>query len=169
MKIIFIQAGGTIDKDYPKTQNGWAFEIGEPAVGRLLSLLNPGFDYEIIPLLRKDSLEITTEDRLLILNTCKQIPEDKIILTHGTDTMLETAAVLSIIPNKTLILTGAFRPERFSNSDAGLNLGLALGAVQALPLGVYLAMNGLVLPWNEAERNPQNGQFINKNLLKLKK
>ena len=160
MKIIFIQTGGTIDKDYPKTQKGWAFEIAEPAINRLLPLLNPSFDFEIIPLLQKDSLEITQEDRELLLETCQNLSEDKIIITHGTDTMIETAAVLESIPNKTIILTGAFRPERFSNSDAPLNLGVAIGAVQAFSQGVYLSMNGQVYPWDKAKRDPQSGKFL---------
>lgn len=162
MKIIFIQTGGTIDKDYPKTQKGWAFEIGEPAVNRLLPLLNPTFDYEVIPLFQKDSLEITPEDRQLLLEVCQNLPEDKIILTHGTDTMIETAATLSTIPDKTIVLTGAFRPERFSNSDAAINLGLAIGAVQTLSAGVYVAISGQVFPWGQVGRNPQTGQFIKK-------
>lgn len=160
MKIIFIQTGGTIDKDYPKTKKGWAFEIGEPAVNRLLPLLNPSFDYEIIPFLQKDSLEITQNDRALLLSTCRKIQENKIIITHGTDSMIETAAVLNTIQNKTIILTGAFRPERFSNSDAALNLGIAIGAIQALSQGVYLTMNGIVYPWNKIKRDPQTGKFI---------
>lgn len=160
MKIIFIQTGGTIDKDYPKTQKGWAFEIAEPAVTRLLPLLNPYFEFEIIPLLQKDSLEITSEDRKLLLDTCRNISEDKIIITHGTDSIIETASVLCSIPNKTIIFTGAFRPERFRNSDAALNLGMAIGAVQTLSSGVYLTINGMVSPWNKIKRDPQTGQFL---------
>ena len=151
MKITFIQTGGTIDKDYPKTQKGWAFEIAEPAVKRLLPLLNPSFDFEVIPLLQKDSLEINQEDRELLLKTCQNLSVDKIIITHGTDTMIETAAVLHTISDKTIILTGAFRPERFSNSDAPLNLGIAIGAVQTLSQGVYLTMNGQVYAWDKVK------------------
>jgi len=162
MDILFIQTGGTIDKDYPKTKNGWAFEINEPAVKRILEKVNCSFNYSIISLLKKDSLEINNEDRLLILNKCKGAKENKIIITHGTDTMNITAKFLKEIKNKTIIVTGAMRPERFSNSDADINLGLAIGAVQSLSKGIYIAMNGLVIPHHKMERNKDTGQFIYK-------
>ena len=162
MNIVFIQTGGTIDKDYPKTKNGWAFEINEPAVKRILEKVNCSFNYSVISLLKKDSLEINDEDRTLILNKCKEAKEDKIIITHGTDTMNITANYLKEIKNKTIIITGAMRPERFSNSDAAINIGVAIGAVQTLSKGVYIAMNGLVIPHHKMERNKETGQFIYK-------
>ena len=160
MKILFIQTGGTIDKDYPKTKNGWAFEINEPAVKRILKKVNCSFNHSVISLLKKDSLEINDEDRLLILNKCKKAKESKIIITHGSDTMNITGNYLKEIKNKTIIITGAMRPERFSNSDADLNLGVAIGAVQSLSNGIYIAMNGLVIPHNKVKRDKDNGQFI---------
>ena len=162
MNIVFIQTGGTIDKDYPKTKNGWAFEINEPAVKRILEKVNCSFNYSVISLLKKDSLEINDEDRTLILNKCKEAKEDKIIITHGTDTMNITANYLKEIKNKTIIITGAMRPERFSNSDAAINIGVAIGAVQSLSKGVYIAMNGIVIPHHKMERNKETGQFIYK-------
>ena len=162
MKILFIQTGGTIDKDYPKTKNGWAFEINEPAVKRILEKVNCSFKYSIISLLKKDSLEINSEDRLLILSKCNEAKEDKIIITHGTDTMNITANYLKEIKNKTIIITGAMRPERFSNSDAAINIGVAIGAIQTLPKGIYIAMNGLVIPHHKMVRNKETGQFIYK-------
>jgi L-asparaginase len=162
MKIVFIQTGGTIDKDYPKTTKGYAFEISEPAVRRILDKLNPSFEYEVLSVLKKDSLDITKEDREKILKICKDSNSNKIIITHGTDTMLETAKILSIIKDKTIVITGAMRPERFSNSDAPINIGMALGAVNALEKGIYIAMHGRVISWDKCKRDMKTGQFIEK-------
>ena len=160
MKITFIQTGGTIDKDYPKKIKGYAFEISEPAVGRIIEKLNPSFEYEIISVLKKESLEITDEDRDKIKDMCKKTKNDKIIITHGTDTMLETAKAISEIKDKTIIITGAMRPERFSNSDAPINIGTAIGAINALENGVYIAMQGIVFRWDKCTRNMITGQFV---------
>ena len=162
MDLLFIQTGGTIDKDYPKSTKGWAFEISEPAVERILKKLNPSFKYTIKSVLKKDSLEITDQDRLLLYNKCKAANENKIIITHGTDTMIETAVFLSKLNEKTIVLTGAMRPERFSNSDADLNVGVSLGAVQTLSFGVYISMNGWVLPFDQVVRNMETGQYHKK-------
>ena len=160
MNVLFIQTGGTIDKDYPKSTKGWAFEIHDPAVDRILTKLNPSFNYAIKSVLKKDSLEITDQDRMLLLEKCKSAKENKIIITHGTDTLSETANFLSEIKNKTIILTGAMRPERFTNSDADLNIGIAIGGVQSLSNGVYIAMHGLILPHDEISRNMETGQYL---------
>lgn len=162
MQITFIQTGGTIDKDYPKSEKGWAFEIAEPAFLRILKKLNPSFESKTFSAFRKDSLKITDDDRKKLLTLCQEISSQKIIITHGTDTLLETAAFLEKIQHKTIILTGAMRPERFSNSDASINLGVAIGAVQILPEGIHIAMHGLVLPWQEASRASKTGKFIRK-------
>jgi len=158
--ITFIQTGGTIDKDYPKTQKGYAFEIAQPAVVRILEKLNPSFEYEVIELLKKDSLEITADDRKLLVDTCLKQTNEMIVITHGTDTLLETAKDLIVVENKTIVLTGAMRPERFTNSDAPINVGLAIGSVQTLPSGVYVTMHGRTLPALKMTRNPETGQFI---------
>ncbi|MFC2140743.1 asparaginase domain-containing protein [Acidobacteriota bacterium] len=160
MKITFIQTGGTIDKDYPRTTKGYAFEISEPAVKRVLEKLNPAFEFEIITALKKDSLEITGQDRQKIVDICNNLDNQKIIITHGTDTMIETAEKLSEIKDKTIVITGAMRPERFYNSDAPINIGVAIGAVNVLERGVYIAMHGRVYPWDQVKRDPQTGQFI---------
>jgi len=159
MKIVFIQTGGTIDKDYPKPVEGYAFEITEPAVKTILQKVNPNFSFEIISLLKKDSLDITEEDRNKILDTCRKVNSHKIVITHGTDTMIETAQKLSDIKNKTIILTGATKPEKFSDSDASFNVGTAIGAINIVKDGVYIAMNGRIYPWDKVKRNPQTGQF----------
>lgn len=159
MKLTFIQTGGTIDKDYPKTTKGYAFEIAEPAVERILEKLNPTFEYEVISALKKDSLDITKQDRAKVLEICKETDSKKIVITHGTDTMLETAEVLSQIKDKTIILTGAMRPERFSNSDAPVTVGMAIGAVNVLGYGIYIAMHGKILSWDSCKRDMETGQY----------
>lgn len=162
MKIAFIQTGGTIDKDYPKATGGYAFEIEEPAVKRILQKANPDFDFEIISVLRKDSLNITEEDRSKIRDACEKVEAEKLIITHGTDTMIETARKLSDIKGKVIVLTGAIKPEKFVDSDASFNLGTAVGAINVLERGVYIAMNGRISPWNKVERNRETGQFSEK-------
>ena len=160
MKILFIQTGGTIDKDYPKTTKGYAFEIDEPAIKRILEKIKPNFNYEIIPLMRKDSLDITSNDRQVMLQSCTEADTDKIIITHGTDTMIESAKFLSSIKNKSIVLTGAVKPERFKDSDAEFNLGVAIGAVNELNSGVYIAMNGRIVPADKIQRDELTGKFI---------
>lgn len=162
MKITFIQTGGTIDKDYPKLAKGYGFEIGEPAVKRILEKVNPSFRFEIISVLKKDSLDITEEDKEKIYEVCVKADNDKIIITHGTDTMIETAKKLSAIKNKVIILTGAIKPERFSDSDASFNIGTAIGAVNILENGAYIAMNGRIYSWDRCKRDLKTGQFIEK-------
>ena len=179
MKILFVQTGGTIDKDYPKTTNGWGFEIGEPAFRRLLEeRLSPSFQYEFHTVCQKDSTEITDEDRLAMrleinerLEKAIQAsnPFDGVILTHGTDTMEQTARYLAK-ENETssnagvpIVLTGAMRPERFSNSDADCNLGMAIAAVQTASIGfVGICMHGLVLSHERIGRDLKTGKFQTK-------
>jgi len=162
MKITFIQTGGTIDKDYPKTIGGYAFEISEPAVIRILEKLNPSFEYEIISVCRKDSQDITEDDREKIYVTCKGLENNKIIITHGTDTLSETAEKLRDIKDKVIILTGSFKPEKFTDSDASINVGVAIGAVSILNDGVYIVMNGRIYLWNKVKRDSKTGKFIEK-------
>ena len=160
MKILFIQTGGTIDKDYPKTTSGYAFEISEPAVKRILQKINPSFDFEVIRLLQKDSLDITKEDRDKISEACLSSDSVKIIITHGTDTMIETAEYLSGIKGKTIVLTGAVKPEKFKDSDAEFNIGFALGALSIAEPGVYIAMNGRLFKHDKVKRDKVSGKFI---------
>jgi L-asparaginase len=160
MKILFIQTGGTIDKDYPKQTKGYAFEITEPAVKQILEKINPAFEYDVVSLLRKDSMDLTVKDKKKIFEECEKAETDKIIITHGTDTMIETAKFLSEIKNKTIVLTGAFKPEKFTNSDADFNVGAAVGAVNVLDNGMYIAMNGRVYRYDKVIRNKETGKFI---------
>mmetsp|Transcript_41249 Transcript_41249/g.98766 ORF Transcript_41249/g.98766 Transcript_41249/m.98766 type:complete len:182 (-) Transcript_41249:411-956(-) len=176
--ILFIQTGGTIDKDYPRSTGGYAFEFGdEPAVRRLLDTrLQPSFNYIVKPAFQKDSLEVTNDDRQILVDMIMQSEERRIIITHGTDTMIETAKYLSknvfkgdkentdteptTVDDKTIVLTGAMRPERFMNSDAPINLGAAIAAVQLIkPKNVYVTMHGIVKPASEVSRNMETGQF----------
>jgi L-asparaginase len=160
MKILFIQTGGTIDKDYSKVFQAYNFDINDPAVERILDKVNPSFEFEIMSLLKKDSMDMNDEDRELIRKTCQNSDSSKIIITHGTDTMVETARVLSDIKNKVIILTGSARPERFSNSDATFNIGVAVGALNVVDEGVFVAMNGVLRSFDTVIKNPETGQFV---------
>ena len=146
-QLCIVTTGGTIDKIYFDDKSD--YQIGEPQIGRILEELGVAFRFSVIPILRKDSLHITAEDRLLIRQTIAAQPARLVLLTHGTDTMVETAMVLAEFTDKTILLTGALNPARFRGSDAEFNIGTAVGAVQCLPSGVYIAMNGRV--WNPAK------------------
>lgn len=160
MNILFIQTGGTIDKDYPHTTKGWAFEFGEPATKRILDKLDPSFQYEIKTACQKDSLEITDDDRDKIVQLITKAESKKIIITHGTDTIIETARFLnSKVNGKLIILTGAMLPERFTNSEAPINLGSAIAAANLLNDGVYITMHGVIKPYNLINRDPESGKF----------
>lgn len=160
--ILFIQTGGTIDKDYPQVVNSYGFEITTPAVKRILHYVYPGFRYQIVELLKKDSLDLTSKDREMILQTCLNAANKKIIITHGTDTMIKTAQRLSKIKNKIIILTGSLLPEKFTNSDAAFNIGTAVGAINILSCGVYIAMSGKIFPWQKCQKSAKTAHFIRK-------
>ena len=159
-KLVFIQTGGTIDKDYPHTTKGWAFEFGEPATTRMLEKLNPSFEFEVVTSCQKDSLEITEKDRMNLAELIKNSSENKFIVTHGTDTMLATAAfLLEHVKDKLIILTGAMLPERFTNSDAPINLGCAIASANLLKSGVYIAMHGIVKYSTAIKRDQKTGKY----------
>jgi L-asparaginase len=160
MKITFISTGGTIDKDYPKGAGAYGFEIGEPAVKRILEQVAPNFEYEILSVLKKDSLDINDEDRSRIVEACQNANSDKIIITHGSDSLLATARELNRIKDKTIILVGSFRPELFKDSNAHFNIGFALGAIGYLVPGVYVAMHGQVFSWDRCTRQEGTGRFV---------
>lgn len=161
MYILFIQTGGTIDKDYPQVRNSYSFEIADPAVGRILQRVNPNIRYSIVSLMKKDSLDLTDNDRKKIMHFCQTTHAKRIIITHGTDTMTKTAKELRLIQNKVIVLTGAMRPEKFSDSDAMFNVGSAVGAISSLSPGVYIAMNARIYPWNRCRKN-RDCQFVEK-------
>lgn len=154
MHIVFIQTGGTIDKDYPRgeTTHGYEFHIGEPAVKSILPQSHTMFTYTIVEVAKKDSLDLTDADRARIVKAVRSQKTDRIVITHGTDTLLKTSAVLSNVTGKVIVVTGAMLPEKFTTSDARLNVGMAIGAVQVLPPGVYIALYGRVVPWHEFKK-----------------
>jgi L-asparaginase len=139
-ELLIVTTGGTIDKVYFDDKSD--FQVGDPQIGRILEELGVAFRFSVIALLRKDSLHINAEDRELLRAAIAAQPARHVLVTHGTDTMVET------IPGKTIVLTGALNPARFRGSDAEFNIGTAVGAVQSLPPGVYIAMNGRV--WDPA-------------------
>ena len=160
MKVVFIQTGGTIDKDYPHTTKGWAFEFGEPAINRILDKLKPSFQYEVLTYCQKDSLEITDEDRNGLAELILNHQEDLFIITHGTDTMIETATVLKkCIKDKLVVITGAMRPEKFSDSDAAVNVGSAIATANLMEKGVFIAMHGVVKEVTEIKRDLESGKY----------
>jgi len=151
MKITCIQTGGTIDKDYPQglSDHGYNFKIREPAILETLERIKPMYEIEMIRHMQKDSLDITDEDRQGLLEVVTGLDNDKVVITHGTDTIGITAEVLASVPKKTIVLTGAMMPEKFRESDADFNIGMAMGAVQKLPVGVYVALHGELKTWQE--------------------
>ena len=157
MKIKIYTTGGSVDKSYSTKES--AFVVGEPQAGSLLEDANVDFEFEIEPLLRKDSLELTAGDRELLFKKVSQDACQRILITHGTDTMALTGRRLSPIRGKTIVLTGAMQPGAFKHSDAPFNLGFALGCLQTLPFGVYLAMNGRIFDPRAAAKNTSYDRF----------
>ena len=157
-EILIVTTGGTIDKVYFDAKSD--YEVGESVLDELLKQARVTQPFFISSLMRKDSLEINDEDRVLISNTIKQAPQSHIVITHGTDTMTDTAACLSDIPGKTIVLTGSLAPARFAQSDATFNAGMAFAAVQALPEGVYIVMNGKVFTSNAVRKDRSINEFV---------
>lgn len=158
MSIRIFITGGTFDKEYNELNGQLYFK--DTHILELLKLGRCRVDVDIRTLMMIDSLEMTDDDRQLIARQCQNSEEDKIIITHGTDTMAETAAVLAKeTKDKTIVLTGAMIPYKFGSSDGLFNLGSALAFVQALPKGVYVAMNGRYFTWDNVRKNKQTGGF----------
>lgn len=158
MSIRIFITGGTFDKEYNELNGQLYFK--DTHINELLKLGRCRVDVDIRTLMMVDSLEMTDDDRQLIARQCQNSDEDKIIITHGTDTMAETAAVLAReTSDKTIVLTGAMIPYKFGSSDGLFNLGSALAFVQALPKGVYVAMNGRYFTWDNVRKNKQTGGF----------
>ena len=136
------------------------FLVQAPKVEGILREANVAIDYDIESLLRKDSLDITEADRELIARRVEADPSSKILITHGTDTMVETGRRLSSIPGKTIVLTGAMQPAPFKYSDAQFNIGFAISALQTLPNGVYMAMNGNIIRPSKAKKIMEEDRFV---------
>jgi len=157
MRLRVISTGGTIDKVYFDAAS--TYDVGEPQVGPMFKEANVTFEYVIESVLQKDSLNMTDEDRAKIRQRVEASPENLILITHGTDTMTQTAAKLAGIPGKVIVMTGSMLPARFRSSDALFNLGCAVGALQVLPPGVYIAMNGLISPAEKVKKNRAMSRF----------
>lgn len=155
--IEILTTGGTIDKVYFDANS--AFEIGDSLLPELLSESNIHEGYTIRSLMRKDSLELTDQDRQSILAAVKDSDCGRILITHGTDTMAETAQVLKPVTGRTIVLTGAMQPARMRRTDALFNVGFAWAAVSLLPAGVYIAMNGEVFEAGAVRKNLQAQRF----------
>ncbi len=154
---IFI-TGGTFDKEYNELNGELYFK--DTHMSDLLEMGRSRVAVEIRTLMMVDSLEMTEEDRELIIHQCNNCEENKIVITHGTDTMSETAKILATrVKDKTIVLTGAMIPIKFGSSDGLFNLGSALAFAQTLPPGVYVAMNGRYFNWDNVRKNKQTGVF----------
>lgn len=156
-KIKIFTVGGTIDKIYFDKKS--AYQVGSPKIVEVLQEANVTLDYETESIMQKDSLDMDESDRQLILKKISQDQHEQIVITHGTDTMIDTAKTLSVIPNKTIVLTGSMQPARFKNSDAVFNIGCAIAAVQVLPHGVYITMNGQIFDPFSAQKNVDMNRF----------
>ena len=157
MKLEILTTGGTIDKVYFDAKS--TFEVGEPQIVDVLREANLAIDYRVVPLLRKDSLELTDDDRALIRQVIVDSDASQIVITHGTDTMITTAKALAGISDKTIILTGAMQPARFRFTDAVFNVASAMMAAQILPQGVYISMNGRIFDPNKTQKNVELNRF----------
>lgn len=156
-KILILTAGGTFDKIYYDALS--EYQIGDPQIEWIIRQAGVAFDYTVQSVLKKDSLDMDDADRQSLKAAVEQCAEKHIVITHGTDTMVDSAKVLSSVEGKTIVLTGAMQPARFKDSDAVFNAGFALAAVQTLAAGVYIAMNGQILTPESARKNRQAGRF----------
>lgn len=158
MSIRVFSTGGTFDKEYDEIRGH--LEFRDSHLPEMLRLGRNRVEVKYRTLMLVDSLEMTDVDRELVVRNCREVPETRIIITHGTDTMVETArAIAEAKLDKTVVLTGAMIPIAFGSSDGLFNLGGAMTAVQTLPSGVYITMNGRVFDWDDVEKNRQTGVF----------
>lgn len=157
MKIGLITTGGTIDKLYFDAKS--QYEVGPPQITGILTDARVHFEFDVVSILNKDSLDMTDDDRQMIRSRIEETSYTRIVLTHGTDTMIQTARTLNGIAGKTIVLTGAMEPAGFKTTDASFNIGLAIGAVQTLPVGVYIAMSGRIFDPEKSRKNSVAGRF----------
>jgi L-asparaginase len=155
-ELLIVTTGGTIDKVYFDDKSD--YQVGEPQIGNILRELGVAFRFTVIPALRKDSLHISDDDRQMVRTLIAAQPQKHVLITHGTDTMVETAKVLADL-GKTIVLTGALSPARFRGSDTEFNVGCAVGAVKSMPPGVYIAMNGRVWDPFKVRKNVAANRF----------
>ena len=158
MAIRILVTGGTFDKEYNERTGQLYFK--DTHLGEMLRRGRSRVEVTIRTVMMIDSLEMTDADRAVIVQNCQQAQEERIVITHGTDTMTETAAAVArAVSGKTVVLTGAMIPWAFGSSDGLFNLGSALSFVQILPPGVYVAMNGKCFPWDRVRKNRERGEF----------
>lgn len=157
MNIKILATGGTFDKIYYDANSD--FHIGDPMATAILEEANVTFEYQVESILKKDSLDIDDQDREHIRLKVAEQSCDKIIITHGTDSMIQTARCLLEITGKTIVITGAMQPARMRFSDASFNIGVATTAVQLLPVGVYVAMNGEISDPRNTRKNVELNRF----------
>jgi L-asparaginase len=157
MFIRFLTTGGTIDKVYFDAIS--QFEVGDSQLKHILSDGLVDFEYDIVSLFHKDSLELSDDDRAVIRRRIEEDDKRLIVVTHGTDTMVQTAAALDGIPGKSIVLTGSLTPARFKSTDAIFNVGMAVAAVQIVQPGVYIVMNGQVFEGEKAKKNREANRF----------
>ena len=158
MTIKIFTTGGTIDKIYFDANS--EFQIGDPQIAEVLKEANVACEYSIESVLRKDSLEISPADRAILKQRIQTDSSGRILVTHGTDTMVETALEMLDIKNKTIVFTGAMQPAKLRISDAIFNIGYALAATQLLSAGVYLAINGEIFDPSTTKKNRDKHQFV---------
>ena len=156
--IVIVTTGGTIDKAYFDALS--AYHVGDTVVAKLLGIAQVTQPYRVVELFRKDSLELTEADRATLREAIAGLDARRVVVTHGTDTMAESAKALVSISSKTIVLTGALAPARFAESDAPFNLGMAFAAAQTLPPGVYITMNGRVIRGDKARKDRQQSRFV---------
>jgi L-asparaginase len=157
--ILILTTGGTIDKNYFDALS--EYQIVDSGIPALLQEARVALAYRIEEVCRKDSLELTVADRANIARRAAEASESRIVITHGTDTMTETARVLAAeVPGKTIVLTGALSPARFAETDAGFNLGMAFATAQVAPPGVYIAMSGQVFDGLKVRKDRDAGRFV---------
>ena len=160
MNIAILTTGGTFDKIYFDANS--EYSIGEPCISSILDEGNVTSEFRIKSILKKDSLDINQKERELIKKSVIECEEEKIIIIHGTDTMVETAKFLEEIKDKTIVLTGSMQPARFKKTDAIFNSGFAFAAVLSLENGVYIAMNGKIFNSSNVRKNIDLGRFESK-------
>jgi L-asparaginase len=156
--ILVVTTGGTFDKQYFDALS--EYQIAESVIEKLLKVARVAHPVRVVELMRKDSLELTDEDRAAIRAIVASAPEAHVVITHGTDTMTETARVLADLTDRTVVLVGALAPARFSESDATFNLGMAFAAVQLADRGVYIAMSGSVFRADKVIKDREREMFV---------
>lgn len=157
MFIRFISTGGTIDKIYFDAMS--QFEVGESQVRHILAEGLVAFEYDVVSLFQKDSLDLTDADRTRLRHYIEENDATHFVITHGTDSMAETAGILEGLHDKRIVLTGALSPARFKSTDAIFNVGMAVAAVQTVAPGVYIAMSGRIFEAGEVRKNRAKNRF----------